>query len=233
MRIFSLLVLLLVGCQSTSETPLSEQQQTQVGNYTAQIEHYRQALAQRPGDIKVKQKLATLFYLNGDNESADFFAEQVLEQSPVHGDMYFVRGQVAMNRQNYVYALRQFQKAIHCKQPYADTGYLFINVGIVNAMIGDYEKAIDYTNKARLLGYETRAVKNNLAVIAMSQGDYKTSLELLEPIMKQYPEDESIRVNAGVSMIALGYLQQAKLLLGDDYPLAVRSLAESQGENTL
>lgn len=233
MRVLGLVMVLLVGCQSTADNPVSMQQQTQVGNYTAQIEHYREALAYRPNDLNVKQNLARLFYLNGDNESADFFAEQVLEQNPDFGDMYFVRGQVAMNRQNYIYALRQFQKAIHCKYPYADTGYLFINVGIVNAMIGDYDKAIDYTNKARLLGYETRAVKNNLAVIAMSQGDYTTSLELLEPMMKQYPEDESIRVNAGVSMIALGYLQQAKLLLGDDYPLAVRSLAETQGENTL
>lgn len=83
--------------------------------------------------------------------------------------------------------------------------------------IGQYEKAYQELNLARLRGYNDVVVKNNIAMIQMANGEYQRAIETLAPVLKEEPTNQIVKANLAIALMKTQQIDSAQKLLKGDF----------------
>ncbi|MEZ9784700.1 hypothetical protein BCT61_02745 [Vibrio breoganii] len=213
---------LLGGCSSTSHTTEEQtvQQFTVSKNYAGLVDFYKQKVIDDRNDWQAQQDLADAYLKNGDLESADFYIQRVLDLSKKPtASAYFIKGQVLARNLDFTNSLVQYSKAIDMG---LDSGDVYMQRGISLAQTKQYSKAIDSFNQARLRGYDDVAIKNNIAMVRIYEGDFQAAVDILLPLYEQDSSNELVNSNLKLSALKLDESQQEVYPVVDD-PIKVET----------
>ena len=208
----------LAGCQSTP----SQQSQLQddvasmekVKNYDGLISHYKSQLEQGSQDPEVKEKLAWAYFHKGDIESANFYVQHLQKEGIESSDLYQLEGQVFDAKNDTDSAVEAYLSSIKTGN---ESGQIHVLLGVSYAKLGKYEDAYQELNNARLRGYDDVAIKNNIAMIHMANGEYEQAIETLMPVLKDNPENKVVKANLAIALMKAQQMDAAKKLLKGDF----------------
>tara|TARA_B100001059_G_scaffold235837_1_gene283190 strand:- start:168 stop:905 length:738 start_codon:yes stop_codon:yes gene_type:complete len=219
-RIFLMLltISLLAGCQSTP----SEQDQVRadvtnmekVKNYDGLIHHYKTELEQGSQDPAVKEKLACAYFHKGDIESADFYVQHLQQEGIENPNLYQLEGQVFDAKNDIESAISAYVASIKAGNK---TGQIHVLLGVSYTKLGQYEKAYQELNLARLRGYDDIVVKNNIAMIQMANGEYQQAIETLAPVLKEDPANKIVKANLAIALMKTQQVESAQKLLKGEF----------------
>ncbi|MEZ9900412.1 SPOR domain-containing protein [Vibrio breoganii] len=219
--------LFLVGCSSTQEITDKQtiQQLTISKNYAGLVDFYKQKVVENRNDWQAQQDLADAYLKNGDLESADFYIQRVigLSNKPA-ADAYFIKGQVYARNLDFTNSLVQYSKAIDMG---LDSGDVYMQQGISLAQTKQYSNAIDSFNQARLRGYGDVAIKNNIAMVRIYEGDFQAAVDILLPLYEQDSSNELVNSNLKLSAMKLDESQQEVYPVVDD-PIKVETFDDQE-----
>lgn len=209
---------LLVGCESI---PSEQNHQLakvtsmeKVKNYDGLINHYKSQLEQGSQDPVVKQKLAWAYFYKGDIESADFYAQHLQKEGIENPDLYQLEGQVFDAKNDVDSAIAAYVASIEAGNR---TGQIHVLLGVSYTKRGQYEKAYQELNLARLRGYDDVVVKNNIAMIQMANGEYQKAIETLAPMLKEDPANQVVKANLAIALMKTQQIDSAQKLLKGDF----------------
>ncbi|GEA49593.1 hypothetical protein VIN01S_03970 [Vibrio inusitatus NBRC 102082] len=214
--------LILVGCSSTQNITDEQtvQQLTISKNYVGLVDFYKQQVVEDRNDWRAQQHLAEAYLKNGDLESADFYIQRVIDLSKKPtASAYFIKGQVLARNLNFTSSLVQYHKAIDMG---LDSGDVYMQQGISLAQTKQFSKAIDSFNQARLRGYDDVAIKNNIAMVRIYEGDFQGAVDILLPLYEQDSSNELVNSNLKLSAMKLDEAQQEVYPVVDD-PIKVET----------
>ena len=219
-RIFFVMLTLslLAGCQSTP----SEQDQLRadvtnmekVKNYVGLIHHYKAELEQGSQDPAVKEKLAWAYFHKGDIESADFYVQHLQQEGVENPNLYQLEGQVFDAKNDIESAIAAYVASIEAGNK---TGQIHVLLGVSYTKLGQYEKAYQELNLARLRGYDDIVVKNNMAMIQMANGEYQQAIETLAPVLKEDPANKIVKANLAIALMKTQQVESAQKLLKGEF----------------
>ncbi len=98
-----------------------------------------------------------------------------------------------------------------------ESGQIHVLLGVSYAKLGKYEDAYQELNNARLRGYDDVAIKNNIAMIHMANGEYEQAIETLMPVLKDNPENKVVKANLAIALMKAQQMDAAKKLLKGDF----------------
>ncbi|GHA63736.1 tetratricopeptide repeat protein [Photobacterium aphoticum] len=208
----------LTGCATSGNTANSVAEMAKVNNYPGMIAYYKAALQQQPGDAAIMQKLADVYYQSGDLESAGFYVDHLQAQGEATPALLVLAGHIDDAKGDFTGALSAFEQA--AKQG-DNSAALNISQGIVLGKLGRFADAEDQFNQARLKGFDDIAIKNNLAVLYLAQGQFQRVVEMLMPVYTQadfnVKDHQTLAVNLAIALIKLGDDKQAYGILKGMY----------------
>lgn len=197
-----ILAVLLSGCASTGPDEQKTVEQLTVSkNYAGLVEVYKAKVIEDDQDWEAQQKLAEAYLKNGDVESADFYVQRVIDLSRnPSGSAYFLKGKIEAKNFDFEGALDQYAQALALGLNDAE---LYMQRGIALAQTKKYETAIDSFNLARLRGFDETAVKNNIAMVYIYQGDFQSAVDILLPVYEQDTTNSKVSSNLKLSLMKL------------------------------
>ncbi|MGF1686541.1 tetratricopeptide repeat protein [Photobacterium japonica] len=209
----------LTGCASSTapaDDPIAAM--AKVNNYQGMIAYYKAALQQQPDDPELLQKLAQVYYHAGDIESAAFYVEHLQSQVAPTPALSVLAGNIDDARGNLTGALSAYEQAATLGDTSAT---LNMSQGIVLGKLGRFQQAEDQFNQARLKGFDDIAIKNNLAVLYLAQGQFQHVVDMLIPVYTgadfKAKDNQTLAVNLAIALIKQGDEQQAYNVLKDMY----------------
>ncbi|MFZ3538399.1 tetratricopeptide repeat protein, partial [Vibrio harveyi] len=119
---------------------------------------------------EVKEKLAWAYFHKGDIESANFYVQHLQKEGVESPDLYQLEGQVFDAKNDTDSAVEAYLSSIKTGN---ESGQIHVLLGVSYAKLGKYEDAYQELNNARLRGYDDVAIKNNIAMIHMANGEYE------------------------------------------------------------
>lgn len=215
-------VLWLTGCavgpSSTDlsvDSPASETFLVQSKNYPRLTEYYKNQLKKRD-TISTRLKLAQAYIDSNDNESALFTLASVITNSKADGTAFYLQGVAQYKLGKLEQSLRSLEVAVQ-KSP--NDARSINMLGVAQAELGRLKQARESFNHARELMYDDLAVKNNLALLDMLEGDFKQAAARLMPIYINTPSkaDPKLRANLAIIVAKLGSFETLKSLYADKY----------------
>ncbi|WP_417504190.1 tetratricopeptide repeat protein [Marinomonas gallaica] len=215
-------VLWLTGCavgpSSTDlsvDSPASETFLVQSKNYPRLTEYYKNQLKKRD-TISTRLKLAQAYIDSNDNESALFTLASVITNSKADGTAFYLQGVAQYKLGKLEQSLRSLEVAVQ-KSP--NDARSINMLGVAQAELGMLKQARESFNHARELMYDDLAVKNNLALLDMLEGDFKQAAARLMPIYINTPSkaDPKLRANLAIIVAKLGSFETLKSLYADKY----------------
>ena len=209
---------ILAGCQSTS----SQQSQVQddvtnmekVKNYDGLISHYKSMLEQGSQDPQVKEKLAWAYFHKGDIESANFYVQHLQEEGVETPSLYQLAGQVFDAKNDTTSAISAYLSSIKSGN---SSGQVHVLLAVSYTKAGQYDAAYQELNNSRLRGYDDVAIKNNIAMIHMANGEYEQAIAMLTPVLKDNPGNKVIKANLAIALIKTQQVDAARKLLKGDF----------------
>ena len=216
---FILLTLsVLAGCQS-APSPQDLQlgdvtSMEKVKNYDGLISYYKSQLEQGSEDPDVKEKLAWAYFYKGDIESADFYVQHLQKQGFENPNLYQLKGQVFDAKNDIESAISAYLASIDAGNR---TGQIHVLLGVSYTKVGKYDEAQKELNQARLRGYDDVVVKNNIAMIQMANGEYQQAIQTLAPVLKEDPENKTVKANLAIALMKTQQIDSAKKLLKGDF----------------
>ncbi|MFZ3538400.1 tetratricopeptide repeat protein, partial [Vibrio harveyi] len=123
---------------------------------------------------EVKEKLAWAYFHKGDIESANFYVQHLQKEGIESPDLYQLEGQVFDAKNDTDSAVEAYLSSIKTGN---ESGQIHVLLGVSYAKLGKYEDAYQELNNARLRGYDDVAIKNNIAMIHMANGEYEQAIE--------------------------------------------------------
>ncbi|GAM69364.1 flp pilus assembly protein tadD [Vibrio sp. JCM 19236] len=197
-----LLSLFLSGCAATSQDEQQTIEQLTVSkNYAGLVEVYKARVIDNDQDWEAQQKLAEAYLKNGDVESANFYVQRVIDLSDEpNGSAYFLKGKILAKNFDFEGALQQYSQALALGLNDAE---LYMQRGIALAQTKKYETALDSFNLARLRGFNETAVKNNIAMVYIYQGDFQSAVDILLPVYEQDTTNSKVSSNLKLSLMKL------------------------------
>ncbi|KAB0479533.1 tetratricopeptide repeat protein [Vibrio sp. IB15] len=218
MYLMLLTLSLLAGCQSTpseQDHQLAEvTSMEKVKNYDGLINHYKSQLEQGSQDPVVKQKLAWAYFYKGDIESADFYAQHLKKEGIENPDLYQLEGQVFDAKNDTDSAIAAYIASVEAGNR---AGQIHVLLGVSYTKIGQYEKAYQELNLARLRGYNDVVVKNNIAMVQMANGEFQQAIETLAPVLKEEPTNQIVKANLAIALMKTQQIDSAQKLLKGDF----------------
>lgn len=214
--------MILTGCaagqNSNSDfdnSKISETFLEQSDNYPRLIKLYKQQLKQKENS-ETRLKLAQVYIDTNDNESALFTLVPLVTMAKSSSTVFYLQGVAQYNLGKLPQALHSLEIAVRksSNDPRA------INMlGVAQAELGLIQKARLSFNKARELMYDDVAIKNNLALLDMIEGNFKQAAARLMPIYVNSPSKADAKVKANLAIIVskLGSFETLKSLYSDKY----------------
>ena len=97
------------------------------------------------------------------------------------------------------------------------TGQIHVLLGVSYTKLGQYGKAYQELNFARLRGYDDIVVKNNIAMIQMANGEYQQAIETLAPVLKEAPANKIVKANLAIALMKTQQVESAQKLLKGEF----------------
>ncbi|GAM61488.1 flp pilus assembly protein tadD [Vibrio ishigakensis] len=197
-----LLSLFLSGCATTGQEEQQTIEQLTVSkNYAGLVEVYKSKVIENDQDWDAQQKLAEAYLKSGDVESANFYVQRVIDLSDQpSGSAYFLKGKILAKNFDFEGALQHYSQALALGLIDAE---LYMQRGIALAQTKKYETALDSFNLARLRGFNETAVKNNIAMVYIYQGDFQSAVDILLPVYEQDTTNSKVSSNLKLSLMKL------------------------------
>ncbi len=189
----------------TSEisTESKERVYQQTANYVQLVKLYKTQLASN-GDMMTRVKLAETYLALKDPDNALFYITPAVLSEPFSCRAYLIQakslhlqGELEQAEQAVLIGLAQCPKS-------ADMENL---LGIVYASQYKYQQARDSFDAARIHYYDGDIISNNLAVLDIAEGDYRSAIHRLLPIYRNGKADDKIMANLVLSMAKEGQYQ--------------------------
>lgn len=197
-----MLSLLLSACATTGQDEQQTVDQLTISkNYAGLVEVYKAKVVANDQDWDAQQKLAEAYLKNGDVESADFYIQRVINlSSEPNGSAYFLKGKIKAKNFDFEGALEYYAQALALGSNDAE---LYMQRGIALAQTKSYETALNSFNLARLRGFNETAVKNNIAMVYIYQGDFQSAVDILLPVYEQDTANSKVSSNLKLSLMKL------------------------------
>ncbi len=112
--------------------------------------------------------------------------------------MYQLEGQVFDAKNDIESAICSYVASIEARN---ETGQVHVLLGVSYTKLGQYEKAYQELNLARLRGYADIVVKNNIAMIQMANGEDQQAIETLAPVLKEDPANKIVKANLAIALM--------------------------------
>ena len=122
-------------------------------------------------------------------EEAESAVRRALEFNSTNPRVWYELGQIKLIRKDYDGAIKAFKKALELN-PEVSQSIWFLGVGYSRA--GDYEKALEYMNKAIEKGYGYKNKVKDIAYLLnvyQKLGDHKKIIELCKEAIELYPDN--------------------------------------------
>mgnify|MGYP000353683215 CR=1 FL=1 len=122
-------------------------------------------------------------------EEAESAVRRALEFNSTNPRVWYELGQIKLIRKDYDGAIKAFKKALELN-PEVSQSIWFLGVGYSRA--GDYEKALEYMNKAIEKGYGYKNKVKDIAYLLnvyQRLGDHKKIIELCKEAIELYPDN--------------------------------------------
>jgi len=150
-------------------------------------------------------------------EHTPWVAEQTSKGAHHEASVNFDLGRSALKIGNYREAVGQYQTALAIDPEYADA---YMGLGIVFNVLGDFEKAINYIQKANTLdSLNEKVAYNNLGMIYAKKKDYKTALEFFRKSLAIDSTVAEVYRNIG----EIGFIQKNWAMAVDAYSSAIEN----------
>lgn len=145
-----------------------------------------------------------------DRKDFDKALEYLNRQLAVQENCYYLveRGRLYMTAYELEAAIRDFKKALE----YAETDWAaFNNIGCCYKYMGQFERAIEYFNRAQECLGEKKSVLpySNMADCYEALGDYRKAIECYEKDLELFPDRDTFRVEIGQLYTYLGEYENA------------------------
>lgn len=246
-----LLSCLLSACANTS-SQFSDQTNEKIlqssSNYPKLVEFYKNKLIDKESpDYRIK--LIKTYERVGDYSSAIFYLQPLLAKSnTINFEINMLAGKAYLNQSDYPKA-QLYLATAHQQQP-NDANVLNL-LGVLSSYQGNLAGAKNWFIAARNAMGDDRTVKNNLALVALLQGDYNNARELFESLLANKTSlNPQVKANLAIVYAKLGdenafnrlvnepdqikqqqlYQQLSDLKLVDIRDLALVSQYSSNGE---
>ncbi|MCG9658683.1 lipoprotein NlpI [Vibrio mediterranei] len=210
------LTIVLFGCVSSSAPSNQDivNSMERVDNHDGLIRHYKGHLQNQPEDNEITQELATVYFDKGDIESAQFYADHLLNDGVLNWQLAQLRGQIHDKMNENSYAETRYKQSLKLGNT---SSHIHVLLGITYSKQDKFSQAEQEFNTARLKGHNDLIIKNNLAVVYLAKGDYFRVTQLLTPVFKENPGNQVVKANLAIAFFKLGRIDQARELLNDEY----------------
>lgn len=189
----------------------------QTGNYSALVKRYQEQIKSDPSS-ELRFKLADALYRSGDPESAEFQLNLIPFGDLKDAKLEMLRANVFFDLDKLNNAERHVNATIRLDEKHAEAYNL---KGLLLAQRGDLNKAKEAFENARLLGFDEGILKNNLAMVAMLQGDFNQAADILMTLAKNGQADETVRANLLLSLAKAGRTREFSQLLSENSGVAL------------
>lgn len=177
---------------------------------------FREVLARAPDSIGGRIGLAKAAQVAGDFDSAEAHLNDALQSDPKALMAWLAKGQLEFRRKRYAQAEEAFTTAIERGEPRANAVQEFIaRNGLAETQWrqGESEAARGNVEKMARLAPRHPRPKYLRALIAYGAGDYKTTVEQLQEVLRWFPDYRSAQLLLGAAHYAKGNLEQADMYL--------------------
>ncbi|MDD1781725.1 AMIN domain-containing protein [Enterovibrio sp. ZSDZ35] len=191
----------------------------QTGNYAALVKRYKEQVNKDPSPER-RFKLANAIYLSGDPESAQFQLALIPINALKNADLEMLRANVLFDLDKLNSAEQHVNATLRLNDEYAEAYNL---KGMLLAQRGELKQAKAAFQQARLNGFDDDVVKNNLAMIAMLQGDFDLAADILLPLVQNGRADSTVEANLLLALAKSGRSRAFSQLLGGQSQDTLRS----------
>lgn len=169
-------------------------------NYLGLIKYYKNELLNNPEDEAVRLDLVDSYLKYNDAESAYFYLNYDFLNEHSRMMVHYFKGKILARRMDYQLSKDEYLSSLSKGN---ESSNLYLQLGIVETQLGNYQQAIKYFNLSRLKGGDDIIIKNNLAVVYIYQSDYESAIEILEPIYLKNKDNKKVEANFKISQIGL------------------------------
>ncbi|WP_394208951.1 hypothetical protein [Enterovibrio calviensis] len=196
--------LLVVSCTTSSPSDYARQNGEKLlmdsGSYSALITRYQTELQKEPS-AEVRHKLANVHYLMGDPEAAMFQLSQIPPKARNTAELALLRANVFFDQGKMPSAEQYTNAAIRIDNKLGEAHNLR---GLILAGKGQLAEAKVAFESARQFHFDDATVKNNLAMIAMLQGDFDQAIDILMPLVQSGRADDTAKANLVLAFAKAG-----------------------------
>jgi len=175
----------------------------QTGNHAKLAELYKAQLAEQDSPSLREQLAETYLQLN-DADNALFYIAPVIASDHPSCQAFYIQAQALVEQGELAKAQNSAQTALNMCAGFAESENL---LGIIYATQYDYPKARESFDAARRHFYASDKVNNNLAVVDIAEGKYRSAIHRLLPLYTNNQADEQVIANLVLSMAKEGQYQ--------------------------
>lgn len=176
-------------------------------NYTGLINMYRSFLKNKE-DAKVRFKLASYYYQDGDYKSSLYYLQPLMQQPDLN--IYALQAKIMISLGDYPQALRTTERMLTKDNQYAEAYNL---KGITLAMMGKYADATAAFQKSRDLFIEDDVALNNMAMVYLLDQRYQDAVGVLLPqYLRGRKQDRMLR-NLVIGLVKVGDMRYAQQIV--------------------
>jgi tetratricopeptide (TPR) repeat protein len=117
----------------------------------------------------------------------------------------------ALERQGKLVEAEAAWKSVAKEHP--SSGEPLAHVGLIEAKLEHYSEAIAFYKRAMALSPAMPGLRLNLGLAYFKAGDYKLTIQDLDPLLKAHPDDQRLTILLGMAHYGLGHFAEAAPLL--------------------
>ena len=162
------------------------------GQYEIAIELYKSVLAKDPKNNYSKYALATVYQKLGQYRQSKTLYQDLLKQDPenkqeIINNIIAIMIEETPREASYLLA--------RLSQQNPDSAFICANAALANEKIGNYNKAIEYYQKAVIIEPENSGFYYNLAVLHDKTKQYAKAIDYYNLTVKNYNNDPAISIS--------------------------------------
>jgi TolB-like protein/Tfp pilus assembly protein PilF len=169
-------------------------------------ELYNKAYELDPLAPVIVQNMATYTALDGDMEKAAYYADQLKEIAPNWDGTYRTSSSLAMFQGNMEQEIRSMHKVLELDP---DSITTYETLADYYTLLGDLEQAQALIDKGRRLNPAYGGIAASEAGIQLLQGNKEAAVQLMQAMVRKWPEDKTLLRDAARIEAFAGNLQQA------------------------
>ncbi len=162
------------------------------GQYEIAIELYKLVLAKDPKNNYAKYALATVYQKLGQYRQSKNIYQDLLKQEP-ENKQEIINNIIAIMIDESPREASYLLSRLSQQNP--DSTFIYANAALANEKIGNYNKAIEYYQKAVSIEPENSVFYYNLAVLHDKIKQYSKAIDYYNLTVKNYNNDPSISIS--------------------------------------